>query len=357
MNYKLKGTLTSYTFIVLALLILSFFVLTPMISMIILGILFAYAIRPISSKLLPYLKFETVSIITSMIILLLPLFAILVLTINSIIETAPSIIEVIRSTNITSINSTTIQQYPPVQQYVPPQYHSYINSLLNSLNAVLSDILRRILNYFVETLGSIPSVALELFIFFASAFYFTKDGDKLQKFVEKLIPPNRGPFFERLFREIKNVIKSIFLGHFLTAVIIGAIAGIGFYILGYPYALFLGVLAGFLQLIPIIGPWPTYTLLFILDILNGTYLRAVVVLLFGVFLSGIDIYIRPKISGKYADVHPLIFLLGFLCGPIIFGIVGFILGPLILGVTYAAIISFKSENGESTEVKDKSNDK
>ncbi|MFY9638429.1 MAG: AI-2E family transporter, partial [Methanobacterium sp.] len=54
--------------------------------------------------------------------------------------------------------------------------------------------------------------------------------------------------------------------------------------------------------------------------------------------------IRPKLAGKYADIHPLIFLLGFLCGPLVLGLVGFIIGPLVLGVTYAAVVAYKKEN-------------
>jgi predicted PurR-regulated permease PerM len=39
----------------------------------------------------------------------------------------------------------------------------------------------------------------------------------------------------------------------------------------------------------------------------------------------------------------MIFILGFLSGPLIFGLVGFILGPLILGVAYAAVVAYKDE--------------
>ncbi|MGF7117114.1 AI-2E family transporter [Methanobacterium oryzae] len=354
---KLKETATSGWFIVLVLLIISFFVITPMITMVILGAIFAYAIRPISNKLLPYLKFKTLTIILAMAIVILPLILVLILIINSIVETAPAVVGLVKSTNITSINSTTIQQYPLIQQYVPLEYHSYINSLFNYLNVVLSDIARRILNYIVETVGSVPSVAFQLFIFFASTFYFAKDANKLWKYVNYAIPDEHTAFFKDLFMEIEKVVKSIFFGHFLTALIIGSMAGIGFYLLGYPYALFFGVLAGFLQLIPIIGPWPAYTVLFIYDILTGNYLRAIVVILFGAFLSGIDVYIRPKISGQYADVHPLIFILGFLCGPLIFGFVGFILGPLILGITYAAVVTLKKERELNSKNNENENDK
>ena len=351
---KLKETATSGWFIVVVLLIISFFVLTPMISMIILGAIFAYAIRPISNILLPYLKFKTLTIILAMAIVILPLIGILILIINSIVETAPAVVGIVKSSNITNINGTTIQQYTLIQQYVPSEYHSYINSIFNYINVVLSDIARRVLNYIVETVGSVPSVAFQLFIFFASTFYFAKDANKLWKYINYAIPDENAEFFKDLFIEIEKVVKSIFFGHFLTALIIGSMAGIGFYILGYPYALFFGVLAGFLQLIPIIGPWPAYTVLFIYDILTGNYFRAAIVIIFGAFLSGIDVYIRPKISGQYADVHPLIFILGFLCGPLIFGLVGFILGPLILGVTYAAVVTYKehklnSKNNENRQ--------
>jgi predicted PurR-regulated permease PerM len=50
------------------------------------------------------------------------------------------------------------------------------------------------------------------------------------------------------------------------------------------------------------------------------------VITLGVGLSGLDIYLRPKLTGKYADIHPLIFLLGFICGPLLLGLVGFVLG-------------------------------
>lgn len=44
-------------------------------------------------------------------------------------------------------------------------------------------------------------------------------------------------------------------------------------------------------------------------------------------------YIRPALSSKYADIHPLTFIYRILIRPLVFGIVGFILGPLFLGIT------------------------
>jgi len=359
MIYKLKGTLTSSIFIVLILLVLSLLVITPMLNMVILGAIFAYGVRPISHRMEPFLKFRSVAIVLAMVIVILPLIFVIIVSVNALTETTPALYGLVKNLNLTNLNATTAQQYIPIQQYVPAAYNSEFNSLFNAINIQITDILRGVLNYLLDFLQSIPVLALQLLIFFASTFYFARDGEKLWKYVEYSIPDHRSDFFKRLFKEIERVLKSIFFGHFLTAIIIGVMAGVGFFVLGYPYAAFLGIIAGFLQLIPVIGPWPTYTALVIYDFfVTGNIARGIIVLLFGFFLSGSDIYIRPKLSGKYADIHPLIFLLGFLCGPLIFGLVGFIIGPLILGVTYAAVVAYrkaknsKAKNGKKgTEVK------
>ena len=83
-----------------------------------------------------------------------------------------------------------------------------------------------------------------------------------------------------------------------------------------------------------------------MDVFSGNYVRAIVVLLFGFGLSLSDMYIRPALSSHYADIPPLILLIGFLAGPLVYGIVGFIIGPLILGITYAVLVSYKNTKEE-----------
>lgn len=348
MIYKLKGTLTSAIFVVLILLVLSFIVLTPMISMIILGAAFAYIIRPLSLKMEPSLKFRSFAIVIAMIIVIIPLIVLLIIIINSIVQSIPSIILFVKNIDLNSINSTNDTFF---QHYLPQSIYPYINSSSSTIN-IATDILNRLLNYFLGILESIPMVALQLFVFFASTFYFARDGDKLWEYVKYVIPKDRKHYFGTLLKETDRVLKSIFIGHFFTALLTGLFAGIGFWIIGYSFAPFLGILTGFFQLIPFIGHWPIPIILSIYDFINGNYLKAVSVLILGVLLSIIDVYVRPKLSGKYADIHPLIFMLGFLSGPLVFGLVGFIIGPLILGVTYAAVIAYKKEKTDEYNKKE-----
>ncbi len=350
MIYKLKGTLTSAIFIMAVLLFLSLVVLTPMLSMIVLAAVFAYAVRPIAKKLLPYLKFQSLAIFVAMVVVILPLIIILFFCINALVESAPSIVGAVKAMNLGNITTASIQSSPQFQQYVPASVYPYLGSASGVLEVALSDILKGIVSYLVSLVQSIPNLALELFVFFAATFYFARDGDRLWQYVDFVIPHDRKGFFDNLFRETDNVLKSIFFGHFLTAMIVGVISGIGFYLLGYPYSLFLGIITGFCQVIPFIGHWPTYTVLALYDLFSGNYIRMILVILLSVSLSVLDMYVRPQISGRYADIHPMIFLLGFICGPLLMGLVGFIIGPLVLGVAYAAVLAYKESKESEIEL-------
>ncbi|NYB51864.1 MAG: AI-2E family transporter [Methanobacteriaceae archaeon] len=349
MIYKLKGTLTSALFVMAVLILLSLVVLTPMLSMIVLAAVFAYAVRPISKKIQPYLKFQSLAIAVTMVIVILPLVIIVIYCINALIQSAPSILDAAKAMNLGNITTASIQNSPQFQQYVPSSVYPYLGSASGILEAALSDILKGVVSYLVSLVQSIPNLALELFVFFAATFYLARDGHLLWKYVDFVIPHDRKGFFDNLFRETDNVLKSIFLGHFLTAMIVGVISGIGFYLLGYPYSLFLGIITGFFQVIPFIGHWPTYTVLALYDLFNGNYIRMILVVFLSIFLSVLDMYMRPQISGRYADVHPMIFLLGFICGPLLMGLVGFIIGPLVLGVAYAAVLAYKESKETEME--------
>jgi len=334
--YRIKDTITSSFFIILVLLLLSAIVLYPIWTMLFLGAVFAYGIRPIAKRLDKYIPYRSITIGLVMIIILLPLIGIIAISIDTLFHSAPALLSTAQKINVSSLNNA-------LKSYIPSEFWPSTDLLFNLLKDFINNLLRMVINYFVDLISGVPMIALQLFILFASAFYFARDGDKIISYLYSLMPDNRKDFLRHLLGETEKVIKSIFYGHFLTAFIIGLMAILGFQILGYPYAIFLGLLAGFFQLIPVIGPWPTYTILAIYDFISGNILRGIIVLIFGAFLSSIDVYLRPKLSGKYADIHPLLFLVGFLGGPLVWGLAGFIIGPLILGVAYAALNAYKEE--------------
>ncbi|WP_297982986.1 AI-2E family transporter [uncultured Methanobrevibacter sp.] len=338
--------------IIIALLIISFFTIAPVLNMILLGAMFAYGLRPIAQKIQSKIKFESISIFIAMFVVLIPLILLFGYVFWELANFATMFLS---SSNMVigpdlslgdAINSLVLSLPPDVQNFISP----YLQSIIDSIHGLLSSTS----NYLVSMIKSFSDILLQLFVLICSIFYFTRDGDHVWEYVFAFIPDEHKPFFDKTFGEVADVLKSIFYGHFLTAVIIGVMGGVGYFLLGYKFALFLGIVIGIFQLIPIFGPWIVYWALAIYDVfITGNVLRAVLAVLWGFVLSLSDMYTRPFLAGRYSDIPSLIFLVGFMAGPLVFGIVGFILGPLFLGITYAVIKSLKEELDSDRENKEK----
>ena len=332
MGMDIKEFLTPPKLLVIFLIIISLMFIFPVLNMVILGAILAYGVRPVARKIQSKLKFESISILIAMVLILIPL---ILLVAYIAFELSGMISGFLASNSYNDINSSLMA----ISTYLPWKFD--VNSLSTSINSSMHEIGSYVLNYLVKFLSSLMNITLDLFILVCSVFYFARDGDNCLEFIKSFVPKDSMDFFDSTVEAVKDVLRSIFYGHFLTSVIIGIFGAVGYSLLGYPYGIFLGVITGILQLIPVFGPWPIYWALFFMDILSENYPRAIVVLLFGFFLSTVDMYIRPALSSHYADIHPLILLIGFLSGPLVYGIVGFIVGPLILGITYAVLDNYR----------------
>lgn len=328
MGVDIKNYLNPPVLLVIFLLVISAMFVFPVLNMILLGAILAYLVRPVANRIQSKLKFSSVSIILAMIVVLIPL---ILLVVYVCYETSSVITSMLASNYYFDIDQVISQL--PVETA----------SINDSLNSSITEIGRYVLQYTVKFLSKFVNITLDLFILICSVFYFVRDGDKCLMFVRDFVPDDSKQFFDNTVESVQDVLKSIFYGHFLTSVIIGIFGAIGYSLLGFPFGIFLGVLTGILQLIPIFGPWPIYWILFFTDLYAGNYPRAVVVLLFGFFLSTVDMYIRPALSSHYAEIHPFILLIGFLAGPLVYGVVGFIIGPLILGITYTVLDCYRKE--------------
>ena len=334
MGIVIRVHLSPTLLLVIFLVIVSLMIVFPVLNMIILGALLAYGIRPVAGGIQSKLKFRSLSILLAMVVVLIPLIllvAYIIMELMAILSGASS------SPTYVDINAALSS----ISTYLPWSFD--INSISASVTSSLQEIGRYVLNYLAKFVSGLMNITLDLFILVCSVFYFVRDGKSFIEFVRSFVPDDSKDFFDSTVESVKDVLKSIFYGHFLTSVIIGIFGAIGYSLLGYPFGIFLGVITGILQLIPVFGPWPIYWGLFFMDIISGNYPRAVIVLLFGFFLSTIDMYIRPALSSHYADIHPLILLVGFLSGPLVYGVVGFIVGPLILGITYAVLDNYRRE--------------
>lgn len=111
-----------------------------------------------------------------------------------------------------------------------------------------------ILNQITGTLGNL---LLAVFSIIFITFFFLKDASLFDKGVLLLVPDKYEDKTFNALRKIRHLISRYFIGLLLQVLAVGTLITIGLTISGvnFPLALLIGILAGFINLIPYVGPW------------------------------------------------------------------------------------------------------
>lgn len=332
--------------LIIILTILSVGILIPILSMVIFGAIIAYYVRFIARKISPRVKYNTLAIFLGMIILAIPIFLLLYFTLSQFISIAGSAFGSIQHA---AAGSSTMNMAQIDQSLQNLGFSATISqNIVDVIQSGITQLISSIASSVIAMISSIPALAAQVLILIFSVFYFARDGDKVVQYVKDVIPDKDKDFYQHIFDSADDVLKSIIVGNIIPAVILGILSGIVYFFLGYPYVILLAVVSGIAMFIPIIGPWIVYGAIGILSILVGNTTQGVLVIIFGwIIETSTDFYIRPRISVQYSEVHPLVFLLGFIYGAVTMGIPGLFIGPLILGITYAAFKVYREEKVKS----------
>ena len=332
--------------VIIILALLSLGILIPIISMVIFGAILAYYVRYISKKIRPYVKYNTLSVFLGMIILAIPIILLLYFTFSQFLSIAGSFFGSLQQAATGNSTMNLPQITDAVQNLGLPGNIS--QGIDEAIKSGITQFISYIAKLAVDLVSSLPGIAAQLLILIFSVFYFARDGDKVIEYITDIIPDKDKEFYQQIFDSADDVLKSIIVGNVIPAAILGVISGILYFLLGYPYAILLAIISGIAMFIPIIGPWIVYGVLGVFSILVGNTFQGIMVIFFGwIIETSTDFYIRPRISVQYSEVHPLVFLLGFIYGAVTMGIPGLFIGPLILGITYAAFKIYRKEKVKS----------
>jgi predicted PurR-regulated permease PerM len=139
----------------------------------------------------------------------------------------------------------------------------------------------------------------------------------------------------RYASEIDHNMKSFLRGQFAVIAIISIISTIAYGIIGVPFFLFIGILAGICNAIPTVGPviGGAFAFIAVLAGYASEPYAAKWLLVRGLALIGVifgiqavdNSMISPRIMSKAVDVDPLLIMLGIFVGTVIFGFWGVLL--------------------------------
>ncbi|MFH1326555.1 MAG: AI-2E family transporter [archaeon] len=323
--------------VVVSLLVLSFFLLKPILLYIVFGFILAFIFFPIYNFLLKLTKAPnlsaTIICIFLIVIILLPIWFFTPIA----IEQGFKIYLSLQQTDFIGLLKGVFPSLFASEQFsaeVGTMIHSFVtksaNSLLNSLSKV-------ILNF--------PTILLHSIVILFTLYFALRDKDKLLEYIKSLSPFSKD-IEEKLFKSSRDITASVLYGQIAIGVLQGVIISIAFFIFGVPNALILSILAVVVGVIPIIGPMFVWIPVSIFLFLSGDTVAAIGILVFGLISSNIDNFLRPIFISKLTKLHSVVVLIGMIGGLFLFGVLGLILGPLILAYLLIILEVFRTKGSK-----------
>jgi predicted PurR-regulated permease PerM len=159
-------------------------------------------------------------------------------------------------------------------------------------------------------------------------FYFLTGGQRVARGLLWIVPPHRRPLVRRIWARLDPVLMRYFLGVLAIVVYAAAAAYLGLgIILGIKHAVFLALLTGILETVPVIGPTSAAIIAGLVALHTATGVMSI--LAYALYATAlrlsIDQLFGPIVLGRAAHVHPVLIIFCFFAGGIVFGVPGVIL--------------------------------
>jgi predicted PurR-regulated permease PerM len=192
-------------------------------------------------------------------------------------------------------------------------------------------------------IGAATRVVLNLTFAFFGLYFLLVNPGRAWSGIEPYIPFTAASS-QALRQRFTDVTISTVLGTGLIGVVQGTIMGLAFAVLGIQNALFWGAVTAVLSILPLVGSgmvWiPAAAGLFLM----GHPVKAVGLTLWGVIVVGnVDNLLRPWIYNRFAEIHPMITLVGAIVGVERMGFIGLILGPLAISYFFELVRMYTEE--------------
>ena len=165
-------------------------------------------------------------------------------------------------------------------------------------------------------------LAMEIFALVVVAIYFslTKLDDPTP--LTRLFPPQKRERVAYLYLTALKKLRAWLMGQLFSMTVIAVLYMIGLTIIGVPYAVFFGILAGILCFVPYIGP-PTSTIGPLLFALAESPMKALWVLVLYAASQTVESYfLTPMVMRHQVKLHPIVTIISIMAMGQLFGVLG-----------------------------------
>ena len=227
---------------------------------------------------------------------------------------------------VTSLLETLNDVDPELASKVSDAAHSFVNSAFT----VFASFANHIWQYTIATINFFAIIALVPIIL----YYFLRDWPKMVKSVEAILPIRGKSKVREIVASINELLSAYIRGQLNICLILSIYYIIGLSVLGLDLAFLLGILSGFLIIIPFIGTIISFSLVALSCYITfGAGIELVYVVILYVLGNAVESGIlSPKIIGNRIGLHPVWIIFSVFAMGSLFGIIGIIFAIPIAGI-------------------------
>lgn len=201
--------------------------------------------------------------------------------------------------------------------------YSQINQISSTLGSISGGIIKTATGFFQNLIG--------LVVLMVISFYLVLERNNLDKYLLRFFGENVANNGVRVFNKIEKRLGGWVRAELLLMLIIGVLSYIGLSLLGVDYALPLAILAGFLEIIPSIGPFISAIPAVLVGLLVSPLMALAVAALYFLVQQLENNLIVPQVMARECGLNPLITIIALIIGFKLGGVPGAILSvPVVI---------------------------
>jgi predicted PurR-regulated permease PerM len=230
----------------------------------------------------------------------------------------------------------------------PAKFHQAQQQLINQLQTVGTGVAKDSVGIVTSVLGTVIDIVLVLIL----SVYLTANGQRIAQRLRRETPGQQRRHITLLIAIVNQVVGGYIRGQLSLALLIGVLVGLGMLVLHVPYAVLLGILAFFMEFIPVVGVLVSGAVCVLIALFQG-WILAVLVLGYFVIIHVIEgDVVGPRIMGHAVGIHPATALVALVAGTELFGVWGALFAAPLAGLVQAigTAIWLELRGGDPTAV-------
>ena len=204
---------------------------------------------------------------------------------------------------------------------ISPDYAKNAQSILLNFGEKIKEFSSGVFNIASALFGSAVSFVAIIVI----SFYLSIQKKGVEDFLRLIIPQDQEEYVINVWMRVEKKLGKWLQGQIIIALIMGVTVFVGLTLIGVPYALLLGVVAGVLEIVPIAGPILSALVGVSMAVLISPFL-ALLTLIFYIIVQQVENHILvPILMKKATGLNPVVVIVALLAGAKLGGVLGMLI--------------------------------